>query len=63
MLQILTNSLAKKFAVLALMLVCLVGVTVSSASGSGAEKRLPCCSECEADPTAPLCKFGCSPSC
>jgi hypothetical protein len=64
--MIITESrrLIRKFLLLGILLGCL-GL-VSSGVGTTASSKtsvLPCCSVCEEDPTIPICRHGCSPSC
>lgn len=59
------RSLMRRIVLLCALLVSLLALTTGfsvNASRPG-KAYLPCCSTCEADPTAPLCRFGCSPDC
>jgi hypothetical protein len=63
-----SRKLIQKFFVLGLLLSCLglmsAGAgTKASASAPNTNKALPCCSACDEDPTIPICRHGCSPSC
>lgn len=59
-----TPKLIRKFLILGILLGCLG--FVSSGVGTKASPEasfLPCCSVCDPDPTIPICRRGCSPSC
>ena len=56
------KKITRKLLLLTVMLTGLVGVTIGNSS-STEKNALPCCSVCEENPSAPLCRFGCSPSC
>jgi hypothetical protein len=59
------RSLMRRIVVLCALLVCLLALTTGfSVNTSRPHKAyLPCCSTCEQNPSAPLCRFGCSPDC
>lgn len=64
-----SRRLIQKFFILGILLSCLGLIsagagTTASASAPGTNKApLPCCSLCDEDPTIPICRHGCSPSC
>jgi hypothetical protein len=64
-----SRRLIQKFFVLGLLLSCLglmsAGAgTKASASAPNTNNTLrPCCSACEADPTIPICRYGCTEGC
>ena len=64
-----SRKLIQKFFVLGLLLSCLglisagAGAKASTSAPNTNKATLPCCSACDEDPTIPICRHGCSPSC
>lgn len=63
-----SRKLFRKFLILGILLGCLGFVSNGVGTGVGTNAArdasfLPCCSVCEPDPTIPICRHGCSPSC
>jgi hypothetical protein len=63
-----SRRLLQKFFILGILLLCLGLIsagagTKASASAPNTNNVIPCCSVCDEDPTIPICRHGCSPSC
>lgn len=56
------KKITQKLLLLTVMLTGLAGLTIGTSNANG-NNALPCCSECEENPMAPLCRFGCSRDC
>ena len=62
-----SRRLIRKLLLLGTLVACLgvvsSGVGTKAVSAVRGDKRLPCCSVCEPDPTIPICRHGCIEGC
>ena len=62
-----SRRLIQRFFLLGILLSCLgllsAGAGTKASASTPNKALIPCCSVCDEDPTIPICRHGCSPSC